>query len=139
MRDAPADGPTRRVLVYLHPTGPTGVGGTRRWPRRGRRPRWPSGGAARGPVLQGAIASRIEGESIDGDLERLEAQNRAVRRGRALRRSLLADLTGEGRTTPPLAPSALAEARLGGYRVRRADAEADAVRLLLADPLAVLG
>ena len=90
-------------------------------------------------MLQGAIASRIEGESIDGDLERLEAQNRAVRRGRALRRSLLADLTGEGRTTPPLAPSALAEARLGGYRVRRADAEADAVRLLLADPLAVLG
>lgn len=94
VRDAPASGPTRRMLVYLHPNGPTGA-----------RPPVPERAlsddeilARRDPisVVKGLAAAKLEGELIDRDLERLEAHNRAVRMRTELRGRIGAEL-GLGR------------------------------------------
>ncbi len=177
-RDAPASGPTRRVLVYLHPTGPTSVAGQ----PKGVRPGEHAAERAlrrRNPVsvLNGLVASQIQSESIDGDLARLEDHNRTVRLRQLLRQTLLAELVqhaidrqvaeaatpddhlralaskidaarglGDLRTAvaditcaPPPTPVGLAGLRLPGYLVQRASADAETIRALLADPLAVLG
>ncbi len=124
----PATGPTRRVLVYLHPTGPPLVRSDA--PERPRSAHDRRGARA---LVKGLIASRLEGESIDEDLELLEAANRNLR----LRRQ--ARLAAAGRSDDPA--DLLAEARvgIGSYREQRAVVDADEVRALLHDPLAVLG
>ena len=153
VRDAPASGPTRRVLVYLHPTGPATVAKK----PTDRRPGESADERAirrRGPesVLRGLVASKVQSESIDGDIERLEQHNRAVRLGRMLRQSLLAELvpaptaeddssasTSTDADTETPSPVGLARLRLSGYLVQRASADADAIQALLSDPLAVIG
>lgn len=134
IRDAPADGPTRRVLVYLHPTGPSGIAGhTHVVSDEGldeaevRR---------RGPlaVAAGLVASRLQGESIDDDLEQLEELNRSIRLAAAMRQSLLQELHGSS-----VGPVELAGQRLDAYLVQRGGSDAMDVHRLLRDPLGTLG
>lgn len=160
-RDAPASGPTRRVLVYLHPTGPSGAAVKPKGERPGERA---EERAVRRrnvvSVLSGLVASRIQSESIDGDLERLEDHNRTVRLGQLLRQTLLAEIVDNAinrnaletataedlptesallTTAAPPTPIGMALLRLPGYLVQRANADAAAVQELLADPLGKLG
>lgn len=133
IRDAPADGPTRRVLVYLHPTGPAGVapataGAGEAVDDQTRR----RGLLAMGRGLQ---LAKLQGESIDGDLERIEQHNSRVRLGVLLRRSLLTDLIAQGAS----GATELAKARVRSYSFQRGGADAAAVHDLLADPVVVLG
>jgi hypothetical protein len=144
VRDAPASGPTRRVLVYLHPTGPTGVAGRPKYEPRDE-PAAERAVRRRNPVsvLSGLVASQIQSESIDGDLARLEDHNRTIRLARLLRQTLLTELvqlsTDPHAAGDPKTPIGLAGRRLRGYLVQRAGANAEAIEALLADPLAVLG
>ncbi len=148
VRDAPADRPTRRVLVYLHPTGPSGIAA-----RAKAKARFESTEERhvrrRGPLATavGLMASQVQGESIDGDLEQLEEHNRAVRLATVLRLAVLDELTappaGDGRgrasSRSPLGPVQLATSRLSGYLLQRAGADAVSIQRLLRDPLGVLG
>jgi Protein of unknown function (DUF3376)/Patatin-like phospholipase len=146
-RDAPASGPTRRVLVYLHPTGPSGVAGLPKQDPSGE-PAEERAVRRRNPVsvLSGLVASQVQSESIDGDLARLEDHNRTIRLARLLRQTLLTELVqlstdrqAAATATDPITPIELAGRRLQGYLVQRAGADAEAIEALLADPLAVLG
>ena len=84
-------------------------------------------------VATGAIRTRVMSETIAGDLDMLEAHNRGIERAGRLRALTLgtlgsrADLLKIGELFWPY------------YRGRRGDADAQAVRALLDDPLAVLG
>lgn len=134
IRDAPASGPTRRVLVYLHPTGPSGIAGK---PSSAG----PDGRDAayvplrRGPqaVVSGMVASKVQGESIDVDLEQFEDHNRTIRLARLYRQVALNELPPHG------AALASDKRRLSAYRLQRGGADSETLRRLLADPLAVLG
>lgn len=127
VRHMPATGPTRRVLVYLHPTGPAVE-------RRG------DDAAAtardrRGPraLLAGLLAARVHDESIDDDLERIEDANRNLRLRRQARRAAADRLSGEVDLLD------VARGEVGTYREQRAVVDADEVRAMLRDPLLVLG
>ena len=142
IRDAPAKGPTRRVLVYLHPNGPsatpalTAVPEDETMQEAAQRRRGPKA------VVRGLIAARLQGESIDGDLDRVEHHNRRVRLGALLREALLEDLDEHARTrrsTRMNVVESLARTRVAAYRAGRGDADAESVQRLLRDPLAVLG
>lgn len=134
---SPADGPTRRVLVYLHPTGPAttppaptrkdGDDATMR--RRGSR-----------AVVTGLVGAHVEGEDISGDIIQLEAHNAAVERSRVVRRSSFVPDPSTGSSVPPVFDAwQRAVASFAAYRVQRAAADAASLRHLLDDPLAVLG
>lgn len=134
IRDAPADGPTRRVLVYLHPTGPATPSGQRvAAPDEG-----PDDAEARRrsavAVSSAFVAYRMQGESIDDDLDVLEELNRAGRVAAAMRQSRLAELVAADED-----PLAIAGRALDAYLVQRGSADAAEVHHLLRDPLAALG
>ena len=131
--DAPASGPTRRVLVYLHPTGPPAP------PREEAGTQPGSGSHGRSPetrrdvraVARGVVAARIQSESIDGDLDQLGRHNRAVRVGRMIRRSTYDSVHAD--------PIAGAASQWQSYRIQRPAADAASLRRLLDDPIIVLG
>ena len=125
---APASGPTRRVLVYLHPSGPSPMPPSptapeaQAEPDRRRRVR---------AVAAGAKAAVIQEESIDGDLERLEFLNRAARVARVTRAATSACFGTDLR--------AGAASAWPSYRILRPGADATALRAVLDDPVGALG
>ncbi len=125
---APASGPTRRVIVYLHPSGPSPMPPTPTAPEadpepdRRRRVR---------AVAAGAKAAVIQEESIDGDLERLEFLNRAARVARVTRAATSESFAGDLR--------AGAAGQWPSYRIVRPGADATQPRTVLDDPVVVLG
>lgn len=136
---APADRPTKRVLVYLHPTGPTGSARVALG-----HPGGPTGDqiARRGvqAVATGVLAAKIESESIGGDIEQIERHNRRVELARGIREQVLSSLTvAGGLTTPADRAVETAWQALPGYRAQRSSADASATARLLADPLGELG
>lgn len=125
--NAPADRPTRRVLVYVHPGGTPPSGTDEAAPATSRDPRsaW--------EVVQGVVRARVRPENAVGDLGLLEEQNRRVDRTRRIRFLTLEPVKNGGALTDR------AEAARAAYLVQRADADAQEIRALLEDPLAVLG
>jgi hypothetical protein len=125
---APATGPTRRVLVYLHPSGPSPMppsptaAGADGEPDRRRRLR---------AVAAGAKAAVIQEESIDGDLERLEFLNGAARMARVMRAATSACFATDLR--------AGAASQWPTYRILRPGADAAQLRAVLDDPVVALG
>jgi patatin-related protein len=130
--DAPADNPTRRVLLYVRPGGAGG----------------PSDGApaedapassdvarlrSTWGVVNGIVRSRIQPETITQDLDLLHAHNALVARSRRLRRIAFEELHDRGGLRER------ANAAYATYRVQRADYDAQLVRRLLDDPVGVLG
>jgi patatin-related protein len=131
--DATADRPTRRYLVYLHPTGPTGgvpetdvatppVGIVRR---------------SLGTVLTGVVGSRLGAETTLGDIAQMEAHNRAARRAAALRDTSFSRLPDDDGQQAPIVRSALTT--LARYRQERSLGDARAIEALLDDPVAGVG
>lgn len=135
---APASGPTKRVLVYLHPTGP---------PPPVRPPSGGDGaeasdaeaaGATRRTIVavaKGTLAAKVQGESIDGDLDQLERHNRAVRMAHLLRGRTLEGL----KELKALGGWRVTDEQWLGYAAQRPTADAATLRRLLDDPLLVLG
>lgn len=129
VRTAPAEVPTERYLLYLHPTGPERVQAT----SPGDAPVVPIEKRRRVNVLwRGLQAARLAGETIEGDMRDLEAQRAGANLARVLRRQALRSLDGT-----PIQEAALRE--LPAYAVQRAVVGAAYVRRLLDDPIAVLG
>lgn len=131
--DAPASGPTTRVLVYLHPTGPASPPGTSTGDE-------PLDATGRSPadrrrsvvsVGRAVLAARLSEETIDGDIAQLERHNRDVRAAAMLRAATSTALD-------PRQPL-ISEDRWKTYRAQRAKFDAMQVRELLDDPLGVLG
>ncbi|MDQ3932403.1 MAG: patatin-like phospholipase family protein, partial [Actinomycetota bacterium] len=107
---APAEGPTKRYLLYLHPSGPeamrpTSPGDTPLVPIHKRR--------RVDAVGRGFRAARLAGESIEGDIRALEAQSGAANLARGLRQQALASLAGTPITE-------VAARQLPAYTVQRA-------------------
>jgi patatin-related protein len=124
--EAPADMPTRRVLVYIRPGG---AGGGARPESR------PDLAALRSTagVITGIVRSRVRPETIREDLDLLFGHNRLVLRSRRLRRMVLHGVTNREelrRCAGEAYPT---------YRLQRAEYDAQVVRRLLEDPVTVLG
>jgi patatin-related protein len=125
----PADRPTKRYLLYLHPSGPSAM-----------RFASPGDSAAlsmeerRGlvAVVRGAATARLAGESIDGDIAQLEAQRRAANLARRLRQLTFDSVNGAS-------ISGVAAVQFPAYRVQRAVVGAAYLRRLLDDPVGALG
>lgn len=127
----PASCPTRRVLVYLHPSGPAiAASGAAEDLAPGA-----DGADRRGPaaLARGLVASKLQGQSIDDDLEIMEAGNRNLRLRRQMRRATAAQVRPDDDFI------ALALSRRNAYLEQRAAVDAESVRRLLQDPLVVLG
>ena len=126
---ASADGPTRRVLLYLHPGAPpiaapipavpvrTGL------PTDPRSSRW---------VVQGLAGALLTSESIDRDIRQLEEHNAAVARASASRASTFSSLERTNLVD-------LADTLTPGYVRQRNDVDAALIGRLLDDPIAFLG
>lgn len=121
--DAPADTPTRRVLVYVRPGG----GGERTDSTSDLAALRSTAG-----VVTGIIRSRIRPETIRADLDLLYDHNNLVVRSRRLRRIAFEGLTNRDELRR------CAEEAYTTYRLQRAEYDAQVVRRLLEDPLAVL-
>lgn len=132
---ASADGPTRRVVAYLHPTGPPRPS-TDHASAEGER--GASDRRAAKAVLQGLVRAKVQGETIDRDIDQLERFNASIRLGQMLRRStvrFLPSSIGAGGTAE-VRPTAT---HWQAYVVQRSSADAARLRTLLDDPLAGLG
>lgn len=137
---APADGPTRRVVAYLHPTGPpppaaeataTASAGV----ASASVPGQPARGAR--AAVAGVVRAKVANESIDADLAQLEGFNASIRLGLLLRRATVERLpvvAGDGGAV--VRPTA---SQWDAYVVQRSAADAARLRALLDDPVAVLG
>ncbi|MCB1257633.1 MAG: patatin-like protein [Microthrixaceae bacterium] len=148
---SPASGPTKRVLIYLHPTGPTEPPPelTRRSLVRGARiaavrrkgigsnKRVDSNDSRRGiwPVLTALKSTMIRSETIDGDLAELQALNDGVRRTRMMREAAL-QREQSFELEPDFSQFALVWAT---YLNQRASSDADVINTLLDDPIKDLG
>jgi hypothetical protein len=129
---APAGGPTRRVLVYLHPTGPAAPLATAPGDDPSTDVAPPDPAARRGvrAVVAGTITAKVQGESIDGDLDQLEQHNRSARLAKVVRRSTLDCITDAGSAAAEQWPT---------YKVQRPAADAGRLRRVLDDPIISLG
>jgi patatin-related protein len=132
---APADGPTRRYLVYLQPGVPAAT--------------VPRDDAADGPaaaldpqtdlrrstvsVIRGMAGTRLVEETITDDLAQLERHNEAVARAVAVRRATFAQIDDRR------ALRKAADAAFQSYRVHRANYDAQLICTLLEDPITTLG
>jgi patatin-related protein len=121
--DAPAAGPTRRVLVYVRPGAPSAEPPSRQGP--------PDRSSAN--VVRSAIRARVRPETIAGDLAALDEQNLRVDGARRLRALTFADIEDRG------ALCGQGRAIDATYVLHRADADAQEIRRLLDDPIEVLG
>jgi patatin-related protein len=150
---APACGPTKRVLVYLHPTGPpppvrprSGGDGAEASDAEAAGAAGAAGAARRTivAVAKGTLAAKVQGESIDGDLDQLERHNRAVRMAHLLRRRTLEGLKELENPGIRVELEALGGRRVTdeqwlGYAAQRPTADATRLHRLLDNPLHVLG
>ena len=129
--EAPADMPTRRVLVYIRPGG---AGRARPDPQPDLAEPQPNLAELRSTagVVTGVIRSVVRPETIREDLDLLADHNRLVLRSRRLRRMVLDGVTGREELRR------CAEAGYATYRLQRAEYDAQVVRRLLEDPLTVL-
>lgn len=148
---SPASGPTKRVLIYLHPTGPTEpppklagsplVRGIRLATTRRKGIEWEnhvdSNDSRRGiwPVLTALKSTMIRSETIDGDLAELQALNDGVRRTRMMREAAL-QREQSFELEPDFSQFALVWAT---YLNQRASSDADVINTLLDDPIKDLG
>ena len=154
---AAADGPTRRVLVYLHPTGPPPPAGPAGPCPDGGQPTevvaGDGGKAAQTPdtpdaaqqkrrqvkaVAKGALTAKFQHESIDGDLEQLDRHNRSIRMAQLLRAATLARFKRHQAETGAT-PFQLDASRWEDYAMQRATADAVRLRRLLDQPVIALG
>jgi patatin-related protein len=123
--EAPADMPTRRVLVYIRPGGEGGARPESRTDLAALR--------STAAVITGIVRSRVRPETIREDLDLLSGHNRLVLRSRRLRRMVLGGVTNREelrRCAGEAYPT---------YRLQRAEYDAQVVRRLLEDPVTVLG
>lgn len=133
--NATASRPTKRYLVYLHPTGP------------GEEPEEPkplvpapSAGAVEYArrsalgVLTGAFGSRMQAETTLGDIAQMEALNRDGQLAGRMRKATLRPVLDDGQSMVDLATSTL-----GRYELERSLGDARAVGTLLQDPLGAIG
>jgi patatin-related protein len=130
--DAPADNPTRRVLLYVRPGG---AGGPAK-DAAGRPVEDPAASArlrSTWGVVNGIVRSRIQSENIRQDLDLLHAHNALVARSTRLRRIAFEDVEGRARL------GQCATAAYTTYRLQRTEYDAQVVRRLLDDPVGVLG
>ncbi len=89
-------------------------------------------------MLIGAVGARIQGESIDGDLQQLERHNAAIRTAQTLRRQTLDGLLDESGELRPVETLAT-PVHWRQYVVMRSAADASRLRTLLDDPVVFLG
>jgi len=130
--DAPADNPTRRVLLYVRPGGAGGPAKV----AAGRPVEDPAASArlrSTWGVVNGIVRSRIQSENIRQDLDLLHAHNALVARSTRLRRIAFEDVEGRAQL------GQCATAAYTTYRLQRAEYDAQVVRRLLDDPVGVLG
>lgn len=125
--DAPAQGPTDRHLVYLHPGAPSVAGPTEPDPPTDEQRR------SIVSVLRAAAGTRLVGEDISGDIARIDDHNRAVDRAAAVRRATFAPLASRADLL-----EAAASAR-DNYLGQRSDEDCRLIGSLLDDPLGFLG
>jgi patatin-related protein len=128
--DAPADNPTRRILLYVRPGGAgspavDAAGAPAQDAATRLRSTW--------GVVNGIVRSRIQSENIRQDLDLLHAHNALVARSRRLRRIAFEDVDGRDRLRE------CAIAAYTTYRLQRAEYDAQLVGRLLDDPVGVLG
>lgn len=123
---APADGPTDRYLVYLHPGAPTepadGTADTVTAARRRSVVR----------VLRATVGARLMSEDIAGDIDQIRRHNDGVARAVAVRRATFESLTNRADLI------AHADRSLTSYRIQRAAEDARMVSSLLSDPVGIL-
>ncbi len=134
--NATADRPTKRYLVYLHPTGPTEMG--QEPPALDPAPSERAVEYARRSalgVLTGAFGSRMQAETTLGDVAQMEEYNRAGRLAGAMRDAAFRPVLASG----ALPMIDVATAALGRYELERSLGDARAIGALLDDPLAALG
>lgn len=155
--DATADGRTRRLLMYLQPGAPA-----RPVPPSDVEKNAPCEGSLADPlrrstvsVVGGMVGARWGSETINADIDQLEAHNAAVLNAQSVRRGThgrLAELskppdegidpaTLPGTTVFDHLPPAvcLENERSRDYLMQRADEDARLVKSVLADPISVLG
>ncbi|MEO1061995.1 MAG: DUF3376 domain-containing protein [Actinomycetota bacterium] len=125
--EAPADGPTRRALVYLHPGAPT--------PTTARTDATEEQRRSTLAVARGFVQARVGSETIARDIEAIEEHNRAARESLLLRRS------GIGAVKHPegLVQSARSLRSRDNYVAARTRRDADLIAALLSDPVGLLG
>jgi predicted acylesterase/phospholipase RssA len=130
--EAPADGPTKRYLLYLHPTGPEQLHPTSSGDSPPPKPIEKRRGVD--AVARGAMAARITAESIAGDISQIEAQQQVAGVARALRAEFMRKITERVATL-----ESLVDAQRSAYEMQRVVLEATQIRCLLDDPIGVLG
>jgi len=118
---APADRPTRRVLIYVQP-GSSGTSATAPVDEPDR---------STAAVLTAMFRTRVQEETIAGDLRQIEEHNARVRRSRMSATGAVRQLKDSSAVGPP--PPSLR------YASQRANQEASDVAALLADPIGTLG
>jgi hypothetical protein len=124
-----AGSPTRRLLLYLHPTGPGAGAAQVEGPIED-----PDVARSSLAVLKGVAGAKLTAETIVGDIGQLDDHNRAVRRARVFRTALFGPGTG-----PPPDLMALASAELSRYRSQRSHGDTQAVFDLISDPIGTIG
>jgi hypothetical protein len=125
---APAEGPTDRFLIYLHPGAPTAatIPSTGPAPTEERRRSVAS-------VVRAAAGAKVLGEDISGDIAAIDDHNRAIERAVAVRRATFDALTDRGVLTSS------AFAARSSYLTQRAGEDTLLVKRLLDDPWGFLG
>lgn len=134
--DAPARGVTERVLVYLHPTGPPPPA-TPTSPGDGPDTTLTPEQLAdnRRDVIavgKGVLAAKAQAEGIAGDLDQIDQLNRAIRVGRLIRNVTKSDLATQS-------VSDAVHQQWPSYRVQRPASDVASLRMLLDDPIGMLG
>lgn len=123
---APADGPTDRYVVYLHPGAPSepvdASADTVTAARRRSVVR----------VLKATVGARLMSEDIAGDIEQIRRYNDGVARAIAVRRATFESLMNRADLITH------ADTSFTSYRVQRAAEDARLVSSLLSDPVGVL-
>src|SRR5262249_44251257 len=127
----PANGPTERWLLYLHPSpAVAGPDATTTGPSRPAPPR-PIG--AVGATID-ALSARASQESLLGDIDELDAHNDEVARVAMRRRALLAPLAAVPPEQRTISLTVLTDEVWHDHARLRADLHADDVSRLLQDP-----
>ena len=130
---APADRPTTRYLVYLHPGAPepdprTVGAAAQADPDRAAAIRRSTVG-----VLRGAFKAYYSSETISDDIAALEAHNERVARAAVIRQGTFATIPSRSELLQ------VAQRELNAYRLQRSLEDAILIERLLDDPLTSLG
>lgn len=133
---APAEGTTRREVLFLEPSGirtvaPDHLDPTPTTSFEHRRSTY--------AVLKGLFGTRVQEETIAEDVAEIEAYNRAVERATAARIARFADFDEVGGIRNRTDLSEAAETSRPVYAIQRSAHDAELVTKLLSDPITVLG